>query len=172
MSPRAAPAFRADDCFCYFPRSDHENWFEHASTKPFVHRLLVAEAHQRELHPRGIHIGEEIEMSEGTVMAHADSPSLFSCFYRYCFERRPPGLGFLCSSFASGSHCIEEACATPSLKSDVHSNLLVLQATLSTTKKKNWKSGQATHPQFYRELFKGVREGGKLGVEGVWSLSY
>lgn len=42
--------------------------------KPFVHRLLVAEAHQRELHPRGIHIGEEIEMSAGTVMAHADSP--------------------------------------------------------------------------------------------------
>lgn len=78
--PRAAPAFRADDCFCYFPSADHENWFEHASMKPFVQRLLVAEAHQRELHPRGIHIGEEIEMSAGTVMAHADSPSLFSVF--------------------------------------------------------------------------------------------
>lgn len=80
MSPNAGPAFRADDCFCYFLSADHENWLEHASAKPFVHRLLVVRAQRREIHPRGIHIGEEIEMSAGSVMAHADSTSLSSVF--------------------------------------------------------------------------------------------
>lgn len=97
-----------DHCFCYslthFYITDHEIWHEHvwrnlllAVSSPFKaqHRAQNRGSSSREA-PRGASTtGEEIEMSAGITMAHADSPSLCvvsSCFCRHCLERPPPGL--------------------------------------------------------------------------------
>lgn len=101
-----------DRRFCYskthFSIIDHEVWLEHvwrnllsAASSPFKaqRRADYRGSSSREA-PRGASTpGEEIEMSAGITMAHADSPLslslsvlFLSCFCRHCLERPPPGL--------------------------------------------------------------------------------
>lgn len=178
----AGPVSRVPPLFCYslthFSIIDRETWHKHvcrnllsAASSAFKaqHRAGNRGSPSREAPPGASTTGEEIEMSAGITMAHADRPLsvlFLPVFADTAWSALPQVSDFYALPLPRGEPRVERGLRLPSLKSDVHSTCWFFKQLCP---QKFRKSGQAARPSVFGRHWGGARGWG--WARGVWSPS-